>query len=338
MPSDVLLQKFVTESLRHEDALVEVSEQGLECLLSSETAEALGVPEEWSLEREHADEERRLAYGTRWLEELIERQTTGGRWTSVELPDLGTRQSGVMGELKLRLGLQGGTHELGRTFVSRSSYLVLIFEYEATSGALRDGGQTWVALNEETKVEAPWFPFEELERYGAKQGSSTLLNQPISTLEPVFNRLCREEMQLVLEDFFQQRERQALRKRRQLERAHRRERKELLQPLMQGEALILEELGEAEEEYLLSLEELPDEFPVNLQLRPLALLRMSMPVTKVECTLRYKKNQRTLHWIWNPLLEGFEPLACEKTGESGFRFFVTPELKIQKDPPNQKEN
>jgi hypothetical protein len=55
-------------------------------------------------------------------------------------------------------------------------------------------------------------------------------------------------------------------------------------------------------------------------LRPLAAIRLSMPVVLNADLFQWRTAERVMPVIWNPLLQSCEELACDACGAGGFEF------------------
>lgn len=71
------------------------------------------------------------------------------------------------------------------------------------------------------------------------------------------------------------------------------------------------------------LMELDQRYAIDVELRGVALVRLALPVLRVDlCVVR--KQDRRLHRVyWNPLLKAFEPIACGQCGEGVFAVVFT---------------
>jgi hypothetical protein len=66
------------------------------------------------------------------------------------------------------------------------------------------------------------------------------------------------------------------------------------------------------------LVELDERFAMEVTLRPIVLLRTTIPVLVVTLNVFRKQAQRSHSIVWNPLLKQFEPLRCSRCTRSVF--------------------
>ncbi len=69
--------------------------------------------------------------------------------------------------------------------------------------------------------------------------------------------------------------------------------------------------------------ELDERYQMGVQLTPLTLTRIELPVLAVECDVLRKQAKRSLDLYWNPLLTALEPMACGNCCASVFAVAFT---------------
>ena len=66
------------------------------------------------------------------------------------------------------------------------------------------------------------------------------------------------------------------------------------------------------------LAELQQQYAMEAQIRPIVLLRTSIPTLAVKMNVRLKQAERTETIYWNSLTKQFEPICCDDCGRGNF--------------------
>lgn len=62
------------------------------------------------------------------------------------------------------------------------------------------------------------------------------------------------------------------------------------------------------------IEDLRQKYSIRLTVRPAGAVRLLVGVVQVMLTLQYRKLQRGISVLWNPVTRAFDPLVCEVCG------------------------
>jgi len=325
------LFSFVADFLTSQGAAVEFDGENLVSLLPPQLAENLAVDEELILTPSLSSEGHILTHGTPFLDELLELTQKDGFFGHIELSELNTRSGGLRNDLLKTVRLIDGKGEIDQITQGIGSYLIVHYRFLATSDNLQKGGMLSFACNEETLVETPWL-LQHLNNQKFKQVSPPSWRSSFDELNSFLHWRIEEKLKEELTPFTQKVHHRISRQKRQLERLHRRERKELLKMAKEtqelDEHLISQQLQQMQDQYIQKTLQIPQQFPIDIQYEPFAFLRVSMPITRIRYSIQRRKQQRLISWIWNPLIEHFEPRACERTGRETYQIIVNNEMKL----------
>lgn len=326
------LQSYVSRSLVASGAVVDGDAQQLHCLLPPPLAQALATDEELHLHLPGIENKGQvLNYEHSLLENLFDHIQQEGRLTHIELSDVSSRSGGLRNVFQQSVQLSQGIGEIERVNTSHCSYLLVHFRIDAHCQENSFRELTSLACNEETLVRSNWLT-EDLTHWPHQKVNPQFWRNPFPEIYDHFQKQLSQSLEESLLPFTQKIKQQISRKRRRIERLHRRERKEILQPLKDDPSLdptpFLENLKEAGDQYTQTLLAIPSQYPVTTQISPLSALRVTIPVTRVEYNIRLRKKDRTTSWIWNPIVEQFEPLRCENCGTERYHIVPTPDLQL----------
>ena len=81
------------------------------------------------------------------------------------------------------------------------------------------------------------------------------------------------------------------------------------------------------------IRDLGPRYTLRVVLRPLAAIRLSMPVVRGAYHFQRRTAERIVPVIWNPLLQSCEELACDACGTGGFEFNL--EVGGNEDAPDR---
>ena len=332
MPEKTPLYQYVSQALSTSGAVVDTDGKQLQCLLPPELAQELVTDEEFTLVLPGMEKEGQvLNYEHPLLEHLFDHIQQEGRLAHIVLSDLNSRSGGLRNAFQRTVQLDQGIGEIERIHTGTCGYLLMHFRINAQCQDISYSELTSLACNEETLIQANWLT-ETITSWPHQSTKPLFWSTPFPVLYDHLQNQLNKTLETVLQPFYQNIFQQISRQRRRIERLHRRERKEILRPLKEDPTQdfqpTLAALEDASTHYIESLEAIPPQFPIAIQITPLAALRVSIPVTRVEYNIRLRKNSRTISWLWNPILEQFEPLRCENCGVERYHLTPTPELAL----------
>ena len=322
---------FAKQALQQRDAVIEHDGDLLLCLLPTALAQRLAVEEEWLLSTQHSQDTDALYYGSEPFERLLSLVLDDGCFGHVELPDVSTRGGGLRGELLNTVRLIDCIGEIGQLRVGVGSYLIVFARYLVRWGEMQQGGLVQFACNEETLVPTPWLP-DAIAEQNKKSTPSPGWRSPFADLDAFLQTQLESLTTDTIQPFLTKVKHRISQERRRWERIHRRQRKEILRPFADAteatKETILQELLASEQEFFQQVEAIPQRNALQVECQRVAALRVSIPVTRVDYTIRRRKLQRTVPWIWNPLIERFEPRACERTQRETYQITLNDELQL----------
>lgn len=326
------LFSFVSEALSASGAVLDPIDRAIQCLLPPSLAQTLVTEEEFTLVQPGASHPGPiLNYEHPILEHLFDHIQQQGRLAYIELTDVTSRAGGLQNLFQQTIQLRHGIGEIERIHTSHCTYLLIHFRLDAQCQDLSYRDLVSLACNEETLVQSPWFT-EDIATWPHRNIPAPFWRQPLPVLYQHFQQLLSQKIEAWLDPFFQEIHQQISMQRRHMERWHRRERKQILQPLKDDPTLppetTLQQLEQATSLYREALESIPERYPTRIQITPLCALRMILPITRVDYHIRLRKNSRNISWIWNPILEQFEPLRCERCHTERYHIVPTPELQL----------
>lgn len=326
------LYSYVSHALSASGAVVDPNDDQLQCLLPSALANTLVSEEDISLVLPGSEKEGDiLNYEHPILEHLFDHIQQDGRLTHIELTDLTSRSGGLRNTFQHSVQLSHGIGEITRVHTSHCNYLLMHFQLDVHCQDQGYSDILSIACNEETLVQAPWLT-EEITTWPHKTVSPQFWRTPFSTLYSFFQDTVGSLVEESIAPFVQRINQSISLERRREERLHRRERKSILEPLKadlsQDPAPYLEALQDAESAYKEKLHSIPKQYPITINTTPLTALRVTIPITRVEYNIRLRKETRSISWIWNPILEQFEPLRCEQCQSERYHIVPTNDLKL----------
>lgn len=326
------LYSYVSQALTASGAVVDPQDELLQCLLPSHLAQALVSDDELTLKLPSSEKDGDvLNYEHPVLEHLFDHIQQDGRLTHLELTDLTSRSGGLRNVFQRTVQLSQGIGEIDRIYTSHCTYLLMHFQLDAHCQEHSYSDILSIACNEETLVKSPWLT-DEIANWPHKKVSPQFWKTPFpsiythlqSSLDPLIDK--------AIEPFAQRIHQSISLERRRQERLHRRERKAILQPLRddpsQDPEPVLQALQEAEDQYKETLHAIPARYPIALHTQPLAALRVTIPITRVDYNIRLRKESRNVSWIWNPIVEQFEPLRCEQCETERYHIVPTSDLAL----------
>lgn len=332
---------FAAELLEHEGAVVEPRGPGLDVLLPSELAGRLGWQEETHLvprASEEGEAARCVGYGTTGLEQLLDLGKLRGSIVCfrLEIAPPAMRDLAADARRSLRFHAKGPIG-FGSSIRSFASYLRLHYVYEAVSEESREGLCSF-AVNESTLAALPadFIPAGDpsliLRPGGVEAGPGAQRVERV--LQAAHREACRESLRH-LAAFLASLDRRRARDRDRLHAYYESLAEEIHlrkgRGRPPGEARVEERMAALRAEFDRKIRDLDVRYAVRVRVRPAAIERITMPILQCACDLRWKRAERAVPVVWNPILHDIEPLACDGCGAAGKEMFVSEDLAIRCD-------
>ena len=332
-PNDPL--RFVAAFLEQEGAAVESSPHRLEALLPGGIARALGLGEEVALSDDQGEgaEDELITYGSPALERILAVIREGGSVCRLRA------QASVPRPRDLESMARGAYRFHTRTRVlfqdpvpSASSYLLVHFSLVARS---EDSHEALILaiVNETTGAPVPSLEAvltgpEALLADDRTQGEDPLpFPETLRTIE-------KEAVRLAERSLASFRNTMMRRRARDLERLF--TYYASLAGEGQGRGSGRPPRGTAAEDRIRAIQEELDrkangldvQYGIRARLRPAAVSRVTIPSLRAEYRLQWRREERTIPVVWNPLLSEFEPLACDVCRAGGMEIVVPEDLRM----------
>jgi hypothetical protein len=312
---DPELLSFSAQVLERHGGLVERRGDHLLSLLPGPLARLVELPEETQLGGEGFP----LLYGSPALDKLISLATREVPivYGQVEVPYL--KKEGFEKLMEQDLRFQDGQVRLVNRAEARTTYLLLIAHYVALSderkeGLVRMGAQEASGvLIPELEEGLANFPLQYFDPGHTPSHFPTRLEKTISSA--LHGARVQAESQLA--EFFS-----SMRRRLRRDAGNTREYYEALEGEMEDSLKNPSLTDGQRQERRSKMEALPREmkskiadlehkYRVQVTLTACAGMRILVPVVQVGVLLRYRKLQRDLQVIWNPITRRLDPLTCE---------------------------
>ncbi len=289
-----------------------------------------GAPEAGS------SEARGIGYGSADLEKLLEllRGEASVVRLRAELPWPRTRNLApeVSGAFRFRTKVRMTYLE---TRASHAGYLIAYYTLRATSEDTHESLVTAV-INESTLAPVAELAqqFEDRSWLVARaQGGTTAgVHVPKGTCATLHREGTRAATRR-LEPFVRRLER---RRRRDAERLHRYYEamaREVCDRKGRGRARAPATIEEKTKaigiEYERKIRDLDHRYAVRITLRPVVLLRVDLPVLRGSYHLQWRRAERALSFVWNPLLHALEPMACDDCGRGDREMTIDERLRVR---------
>jgi hypothetical protein len=312
----------ISEILELSGAAVERDRQSLEALLPAETARALQLhehavlffdPQEISAGRELVTHQSEL------VDRMFGLMQNKGIFAEIKVADQHLKQ-GTAAAAEGRFTVLNGLLKALGAVEMRLMYSCVNFKYTAVSDEKREGFVRAV-INAHTLSSVPGLTSQlQMTAYSEGEGYLGLEAQPF---KQVYAAACRQAHQLVrgeLADF----QRSLLRRsQRDVARLHEYYQSLIDEILRKIAKRQLEGKEREDQEARMRATELERgrkiadvraKYAIKVEVEPISLLRINLPVMVVTAELRCRKLSREVFLVWNPLLKEFEASPCESCG------------------------
>jgi len=314
--SDPELLSFAAQTLKRQGALVEVRSDRLLALLTQELGNHLGLPEEAVL----GDENSPLIYGSPLLDSLVDLATKDVpvAYAQIELPYL--KKAGFERLIGQDIVFLDGQVRVSNRAEARSTYMSIVCHYLAMSDERKEG-LVQIGIHEGTGAFIPAFAeeWQEFKPVFFEPGKvpphfPMHLESPLSTAMIKARSSAEEE----LADFFKSMERRLRRDikstREYYEALHKEMRSSLSHSNLteQQQAERKTKIDDLPAEMERKIVDLEQKYKVDVSLTARAAIRFIIDVVQVFIELKFRKYQRSLRLIWNPVTRRLDPLVCER--------------------------
>ncbi len=313
--SDPELLAFAAKTLERCGAVVEVKSERLFALLTQELADRLELPEEAVL----GDEEAPLIYGSPLLDSLVELATRDVPVTYGQIEASYLKKAGFEQLIGQDLIFSDGRVRISNRAEARGTYMCAVFHYVAMSDERKEG-LVQVGIHEGSGAFIPGFVEEwpELRPVFFEPGKipphfPVRLESALATAMKQAKTMAEEE----LADFLKSMERRLRRDVKSTREYYQALRKEMEENLAQAalteqqQAERRAKIAELPAEMERKIADLEQKYQVAVSLTARAAIRLLVDVVQLFVELQYRKHQRTLRLIWNPVTRGLDPLVCE---------------------------
>lgn len=330
---------FAAEVLDLEGALVEVGDGGLDALLPPDLARALGWGEEVRLAPRVGDGEpgsRAIGYGAKALEELIDRVRERGavhglRWDG---PPAARRDVAAAARQRFRFRTNGPI-AFASTTPPTMSYLTVHYAVRTLSEESHEM-LVAVSINEATLAPVPGLAERVTALRPPPKSGGREAAAGARPLAQVLDAAGREATRVAVERarlFLAAMERRRGRDHERLHAYYESLAREAANPRGRGRhpgrATVDDRLESIHAEYERKVRELEHRYALRVRLRPAAVERLTLQVWQSNCHLRWRRAERALPVVWNPVLHDLEPLACDRCGAGAWAVTVGEDLAVR---------
>ena len=313
--ADPELLSFSVQVLERHGGLVEQRGGHLFSLLPGPLARMLELPEEVQLGGEGFP----LLYGSPVLDRLIHLVTRGVPvvYGQAEIPYL--KKEGFDKLLEQDLRFQDGQIRPVNRAEARTTYMLLIAHYVALSDERKEG-LVRLGIHEASGALIPELE-EGLSNFSLQyfEPGQTPSHFPLRLGKTISSALqgARLQAESQLAEFFasmQRRLRRDVGNTREYYEALKREMEENLKNPNLAEGQCQERAAKIQalpREMKSKIADLEHKYQVQVTLTGCAALRLLVPVVQITVLLKYRKFQRDLPVVWNPLTRRLDPLVCE---------------------------
>ncbi|MGH7494567.1 MAG: hypothetical protein ACREOO_19515 [bacterium] len=316
----------ISDILELSGAAVERNRQSLETLLPAETARALQLHEQAVL---CFDPQEKIADGelVTYQSELVDRifglMQNKGLFAEIKVADQHLKQ-GTAAAAEGRFTVLNGLWKALGAVERRLRYACVNFKYTAMSDEKKEGF-TRAVINEHTLSPVPGLTSQlQMTAFSEGEGYLGLETQPF---KQVHAAACRQAHLLIRSELveFQR----SLHRRSQRDVARLNEYyqslideidRKIARRQLEGKEREDQEArkGATELERGRKIADVRAKYAIKVEVEPISLLRINLPVMVVTAELRWRKLSREIFLIWNPLLKEFEALPCESCGAGLF--------------------
>ncbi|MCK8601606.1 hypothetical protein [Desulfoferrobacter suflitae] len=316
--TDQELLSFAAQTLERQGAAVEVKPDRVIALLTQELKKQLQLPEEAVL----GDEQAPLIYGSPLLDRLIALATRDVPvvYAQIEVPYL--KKAGFEQLIGQDIVFLDGRLRISNRAEARSTYMSLVCHYLAMSDERKEG-LIEVGINEVNGAFIPgladrWQDFQTL--FFAPGEVPPHFPVRIESALSAAMLTARSAAEKELADFFKSMERRLRRDVKSTREYYEALRSEMQSSLAhphlteQQQAERKAKIADLPAEMERKIVDLEQKYKVQVTLTARAALRFLIDVVQVFIELSYRKYQRSLRLIWNPVTRALDPLACENCG------------------------
>ncbi len=314
--ADPELLSFAGELLEKRGGVIESLQDHLMALLSPDLARTLELPEEAVL----GSEETPLIYGSPLLDRLVALATVDIPvvYSQIEVPYL--KKAGFGDLIGQDLVFADGQVRVAGRAEARTSYMVLTCRYVALSDERKEGlVQVGVHENSGAVVEGIEQLRSELQPRFFEPGRvpphfPVRVEQAVSCGMERGRTLIEKE----LADFIKSMQRRLHRDVKNTREYYDALRKEMLTSLSQvslTEAQRQErssKIADLPAEMQRKVEDLKQKYQLEVTITACAALRMLVNIAQIMLEMRFRKFERSVRAIWNPLTRRLDPLVCER--------------------------
>lgn len=322
------MQRFVTELLRYEDAIVEpIEPEGLEVLAPTEVQRALGVGElsRLGFGTTMPSDAQRVGLEGDWLERFGRLLGQRGRWMRRVLAADARMPSDPERVLGHELVLDNATYRLLGVVPAWTRYLIMDFRASAVSDDKRDF-ITRLGINLATGS-LPDAVITALSPFLDRLDLDTAVPEGVD-LPPLWGQMRVAELvgkalpprlDVALDPFIKGLRRRLSRDQERLHRYHNDLHHEAMRRavvLPAGDPKRVREERRAEaiaREYHAKLDDLSRQYATRVTVEWVQTRELVMPVHRMSVQIRRRKADRTITLDWNPLARRLEPPVCEAT-------------------------
>jgi hypothetical protein len=330
--------RFAADLLDQSGAVVEADDARVDALLPADLAERLGWDEQTRLVLQGSQgntEERPIGYGTADLEQLLDLAREDGSVVCFRSEIQAPAGRDLAADVRRCFRFHAkGPIAVGASIRSFASYLHLHYAYAAVSEESHDG-LIHFAVNEATLTPLPADAVSAGDR-GARLRpggrSAGPAAQPLLKIARAANREAGRRVLHQLKDFLRSMERRRKRDCDRLQAYYESLAQEATARKGRGrspsQASAEERLATIRTEFDRKIRDLGVRYALRVQLRAVAAERITVPIVQASCRLRWKRADRTLPIVWNPILRDLEPLACDGCGIASRELLVNEKLDI----------
>jgi hypothetical protein len=314
----------ISDILELSGAAVERNRQSLEALLPPETARALQLPEHavlcFNQQAQNAGSEL-VTYQSELVDRMFGLMQNKGLVAVIKVADQHLKQ-GRATAAESRFTVCNGLLKALGAVERRLIYACVNFKYTAVSDEKREGF-VYAVINEHTLSSVPGLVSQlQMTTYSEGEGYVGMETQPF---KEVYAAACRQAHTLLcseLADF----QRSLLRRSQRdvarlneyykslIDEIHRK----IAKRHVAGAGTEREDqearIRATELERSRKIADVHAKYAIKVEVEPISLLRINLPVMVVTAEVRWRKLAREVFLVWNPLLKEFEALPCESCG------------------------
>jgi len=323
----------VAHVLELSGAVVEKDSDRLAALLPAETANRLGLPEEAGF---YVDPQKPvpgselLTLQSEFVDRLFGLMGEKGVYAEIATGDLHLK-TGARAAAESRFSARNGLARALDAIETRAVYACWNFKYTALSDEKKEGLVRTV-VNEHTLSAAPEILSQlELSTYNEGMRYTGLPIQPFARIYATSCHQAEHQIRQELVEFQRSLQRRLQRDVGRLTDYYQsliaEIRKKIERRGLEGKEREDQEarIRATELELERKIWDQRSKYAMKIEVTPISLLRINVPVVVVNLALQFRKLTRELPLVWNPLLRDFEGLPCQGCAEEVFTFSVCEE-------------